>query len=134
MLKAISASLLMEQVLAPRFEFTPKDVGPKEGFDYGPDGYQEGRTNVGFNEERGQFHFELKDLVLPSSTVGKRICAEDINEVITSFIQDKQAIERGLFDTEVVPEELTQVRMGKIVRDRYPDLSETDHAVLECFV
>jgi len=129
-LKAIAASLLMEQVLAPRFEFTPKDVGAKDGFDYGPDGYQEGRTNVGFNEERGQFHFELKDLVLPSSTEGKRICAEDINEVITSFIQDKQAIERGLFDSELVPEELTQVRMGKIVRDRYPDLSETDQEAI----
>jgi len=129
-LKAIAASLLMEQVLAPRFDFTPKDVGPKDGFDYGPDGYQEGRTNVGFNEDRGQFHFELKDLVLPSSTEGKRICAEDINEVITSFIQDKQAIERGLFDPEVVPEELTQVRMGKIVRDRYPELSETDQEAI----
>lgn len=129
-LKAIAASLLMEQVLAPRFESTPKDVGPKNGFDYGPNGYQEGSTNVGFNEERGQFHFELKDLLLASSTEGKRICAEDINEVITSFIQDKQAIERGLFDPEVVPEELTQVRMGKIVRDRYPDLSETDQEAI----
>ena len=36
MLKAISASLLMEQVLAPRYEFTPKDLGPKADFDYGP--------------------------------------------------------------------------------------------------
>lgn len=129
-LKAIAASLLMEQVLAPRFDFTPKDVGPKEGFDYGPGGYQEGRTNVGFNEERGQFHFELKDLLLPSSKEAKRICAEDINEVITSFIQDKQAIERGLFDPEVVPEELTVVRMGKIVRDRYPELSEDDQEAI----
>ena len=45
----------MEQVLAPRFDFTPKDAGPKEGFDYGPDGYVGGRTNVGWNEERGHF-------------------------------------------------------------------------------
>lgn len=129
-LKAIAASLLMEQVLAPRFEFTPKDVGPKEGFDYGPGGYQEGRTNVGFHEERGQFHFELKDLVEPTTPEAKRICQEDLNEVITSFIQDKQAIERGLFDPEIVPEELTQVRMGKIVRDRYPELSETDQEAI----
>ena len=129
-LKAIAASLLMEQVLAPRFEFTPKDVGEKPGYDYGPDGYQPGRANVGFDEERGQFHFELKDLILPGSNEGKRICAEDINEVITSFIQDRQAIERGLFDPEVVPEELTQVRMGRIVRDRYPQLSETDQEAI----
>ena len=125
-LKAIAASLLMEQVLAPRFEFTPKDIGPKEGFDYGPDGYREGETNVGVNEERGQFHFELKGLIEPTTPEAKRICQEDLNEVITSFIQDKQSIERGLFDPEVVPEELTVVRMGKIVRERYPELSEAD--------
>ncbi|WP_278395024.1 DEAD/DEAH box helicase [Sphingobium yanoikuyae] len=129
-LKAIAASLLMEQVLAPRFEFTPKDAGPKEGFDYGPDGYVEGRTNVGFHEERGQFHFELKDLVQPTTPEARRVCEQDINEVITSFIQDKQAIERGLFDPEVVPEELTQVRMGKIIRERYPDFSETDQEAI----
>ena len=129
-LKAIAASLLMEQVLAPRFEFTPKDAGPKDGYDYGPDGYVEGRTNVGFNGERGQFHFELKDLVQPTTAEARRVCEQDINEVITSFIQDKQAIERGMFDPEVVPEELTQVRMGKIVRDRYPEMSETDQEAI----
>jgi superfamily II DNA or RNA helicase len=129
-LKAIAASLLMEQVLAPRFEFTPKDVGPKDGFDYGRGGYLEGKANVGFNDERGLFHFELKGLAEPTTPEAKRICQEDLNEVITSFIQDKQAIERGLFDPEVVPEELTQVRMGKIVRDRYPNLSETDQEAI----
>ena len=129
-LKAIAASLLMEQVLAPKFEFTPKDTGPKEGFDYGPDGYVEGRTNVGFHEERGQFHFELKDLVQPTTPEAKRVCEQDLNEVITSFIQDKQSIEQGLFNPDVVPEDLTIVRMGKIVRDRYPDLSETDQEAI----
>ena len=39
-LKAIAASLLMEQVLAPRFDFKPKAQasGPTEGFDYGQGG------------------------------------------------------------------------------------------------
>ncbi|MCW5608298.1 MAG: DEAD/DEAH box helicase, partial [Nitrosomonas sp.] len=39
-LKAIAASLLMEQVLAPKFNFTPKrsQSGPVEGFDYGEGG------------------------------------------------------------------------------------------------
>ncbi len=129
-LKAIAASLLMEQVLAPRFEFTPKDVGEKPGYDYGPDGYQEGSANVGFNEERGQFHFELKGLVEPQSAAAKRVCQEDLNEVITAFVQDKQAIERGMFDPEVVPEDLTQVRMGKIVRDRYPEMSDSDQEAI----
>jgi hypothetical protein len=127
-LKAIAASLLMEQVLAPRFEFTPKNAGAKEGFDYGPDGYvDDGRTNVGVNKESGQLHLEIKGLVTPESPEAARVCREDLNEVITAFVQDKSALERGLFDREnTVPEELTQLRMGKIVRDRYPELSETD--------
>jgi hypothetical protein len=36
------------------------------------------------------------------------------------------AIERGLFDEELVPEELTQVRMGKIVKEKFPNLEEED--------
>ncbi len=130
-LKAIAASLLMEQVLAPRFEFTPKNAGAKEGFDYGPVGYVEGKTNVGFSKESGQFHFEINGLVTPESPEATRICREDLNEVITAFVQDKSALERGLFDREnTLPEELTQLRMGKIVRDRYPDLSDTDQEAI----
>jgi hypothetical protein len=125
-LKAIAASLLMEQVLAPRYTFTPKDAGPMPDFDYGPGGYQAGRTNVGFHEESGQLHFEIKGLVTPKSPEATRICTEDLNELVTTFVQDKGALERGLFDAETVPEELTVQRMGKIVRERYPELSDED--------
>ena len=127
MLKAISASLLMEQVLAPRYEFTPKDMGPKEGFDYGAEGYQPGRSNVGVNEGTGQYHVEINGLITPQSPEATRICKEDLNEVVTRFLQDKTVLERGLFDQEnTLPEELTQLRMGKIVRERYPELSASD--------
>ncbi len=124
-LKAIAASLLMEQVLAPRFDFTPKDAGAKPGFDYGEEGYKEGQLNVGVNPQ-GQMHFEIKGLKLPTSIEATRICREDLNEVIASFVQDKATLERGMFDTEVVPEELTQLKMGKIIREKYPELSEAD--------
>lgn len=131
MLKAISASLLMEQVLAPRYEFTPKDAGPKEGFNYGPEGYQTGQSNVGVNESTGQYHVEINGLTTPESKEATRICKEDLNEVVTTFLQDKAALEQGLFDKEnVLPQELTQLRMGKIVRERYPDLSETDQEAI----
>ncbi|PRW68048.1 DEAD/DEAH box helicase [Pseudomonas fluorescens] len=131
MLKAISASLLMEQVLAPRYEFTPKDTGPKEGFNYGPEGYQTGGTNLGVNETTGQFHVEINGLATPHSTEATRICKEDLNEVVTSFLQDKTVLERGLFDKEnTLPEELTQLRMGKIVRERYPELSDVDQEAI----
>jgi superfamily II DNA or RNA helicase len=131
MLKAISASLLMEQVLAPRYEFTPKNSGPLEGFNYGTDGYQPGRSNVGVNEATGQYHVEINGLATPQTPEAARICKEDLNEVVTSFLQDKTVVERGLFDKDnTLPEELTQLRMGKIVRERYPELSEGDQEAI----
>ena len=127
-LKAIAASLLMEQVLAPKANFVPKtsNSGPVDGFDYGAGGYDPNKENIGFNEETGQVQFEIKGLVEPKSKEAARICQQDLNEVITAFVQDKTTIERGLFDEELVPQELTQSRMGKIVKDKYPELSDED--------
>ena len=127
-LKAIAASLLMEQVLAPRFEFRPKNAesGPTPGFDYGEGGYNPTRSNVGVNHTTGQVQIEIKGLAEPKSKEATRICQEDLNEVIATFIQDKTNVERGLFDEELVPEELTQVRMGKIIKDKYPELDLED--------
>ncbi|MCG8316511.1 MAG: DEAD/DEAH box helicase [Pseudomonadales bacterium] len=131
-LKAIAASLLMEQVLAPRFNFTPKNAqsAPVEGFDYGENGYDPNGNNVGFNDATGQFQIEIKGLAEPKSPDAQRICQEDLNEVITAFVQDKTALERGLFDEEMIPEELTQVRMGKIVKDKYPELDDEDQEAI----
>ena len=128
-LKAIAASLLMEQVLAPRFEFRSKhpESGPTAGFDYGEGGYDPNKCNVGFNEKTGQFQIEIKGLAEPQSKEAARICQEDLNEVIAAFVQDKIALERGLFDEELMPEELTQVRLGKIIKDKYPELNDEDH-------
>ena len=127
-LKAIAASLLMEQVLAPRFEFKPKnpDSSSTTGFDYGDGGYDPGRCNVGVNEQTGTYQIEIKGLAEPKSKEAARICSKDLNEVIAAFVQDKSSIERGLFDEELVPEELTQLRMGKIVKEKYPELNVED--------
>lgn len=127
-LKAIAASLLMEQVLAPRFEFTPKRKTneAQEGFDYGDEGYDPDGNNVGFNESTGTIQLEINGLAELKTPEAQRICREDLNEIITSFIQDKVAIERGMFDEELVPEELTQGKMGKIIEEMYPELDEED--------
>lgn len=127
-LKAIAASLLMEQVLAPRFEFKPKnpDSGPTPGFYYGDDGYGTESCNIGVHEPSGTYQVEIKGLVEPRSKEAVRICQEDLNEVIAAFVQDRTTVERGLFDDELVPEELTQIRMGKIIRDKYPELDAVD--------
>ena len=127
-LKAISASLLMEQVLTPKFSFSPKNPHsqPWEGFDYGQNGYQLNGNNIGVNEKTGEIQVEIKGLVEPKSTIAKRICQEDLNELITTFVQDKVTVEQGLFNEDLIPEELTQLRMGKIVRDKYPELDNED--------
>jgi superfamily II DNA or RNA helicase len=127
-LKAIAASLLMEQVLAPRFEFRPKNPNnvPTPGLDYGTEGYDPNKCNVGVDPVTGLVQLEIKGLAEPKSDEAKRICREDLTELVTAFVQEKQVIERGLFDEELVPEELTQVRMGKIIRDKFPGLDEED--------
>jgi hypothetical protein len=78
----------------------------------------------------GQFQIEIKGLTEPKSKEAARIiCQEDLNEVIAAFVQDRTAIERGIFDDELVPEELTQVRMGKIIKDKYPDAGPPENTV-----
>lgn len=127
-LKAIAASLLMEQVLAPKFEFKLKNpmTGAQEGFDYGEEGYDPKKCNVGINEETGTCQIEIKGLAEPKSDEAKRICQEDINEVVTSFVQQKEAVEQGIFNEELIPEELTVSKMGKIVKEMYPSLEDED--------
>lgn len=127
-LKAIAASLLMEQVLAPRFDFTPKTAtsGPVDGFDYGDGGYNPDKTNVGVNKETGQIQIEITGLAELKSEEAQRIVKDDLNDLVAAFTQDTRTVERGIFDTEVVPEELTQVAMGRIVTTKYPDLSDDD--------
>src|SRR5690606_2341219 len=84
-LKAIAASLLMEQVLAPRFEFRPKHPNnvATPGYDYGPEGYDPNKTNVGVNPETGKIQLEFKGLAAPKTPEAERICREDLNELIT---------------------------------------------------
>lgn len=137
-LKAIAASLLMEQVLAPRFEFRPKTpknpetgtAGPQEGFDYGPDGYDEGGCNVGVDASTGAVQIEINGLAEPESDEATRICKEDLNEVIASFVQDTRTVQDGLFNDDMPPQETTQQKMGKIIRDKYPDLSDQDQEAI----
>ena len=127
-LKAIAASLLMEQVLAPRFEFKPKAVTntATPGFDYGETGFDPTKCNAGFNEQTGTIEIEIKGLATPKNEETRRICSEDLNEIIAPLLQHKPSIERGLFDDELVPEELTQVQMGKIIKKKYPELDDED--------
>ena len=127
-LKAIAASLLMEQVLAPNFNFRAKSSNnsAQSGFNYGEDGYDPDKENVGFNTSNGQIDIEIKGLSELKTKEAERICKNDINELIATFVQDRSTVERGLLDEDLIPEELTQIKMGKIVKEKYPELEE-DH-------
>ena len=127
-LKAIAASLLMEQVLAPNFNFKPKVQNgfPQKGIDYGENGYDPTKENIGVNSSTGQIEIEIKGLSELKSKEAEKICRDDINELIAAFVQDKSSVERGLLEKDMIPEELTQIRYGKIVKEKYPDLEEED--------
>ena len=130
-LKAIAASLLMEQVLIPNFKFTPKrpvdQAEPQEGFDYGEGGFDKNGTNIGVREgDQAAFHIEIAGLKEPTSDEGKRVCEEDIKELVAAVLQDKPTVEQGLFNLDAIPEETTVVRTMNIVRQRYPNLPDED--------
>ena len=131
-LKAIAASLLMEQVLAPRFEFKPKVSGgePTLGFDYGDGGYNPEECNIGFNKDTGSCSVEIRGLIEPKSEEAKRACSDDMPDLLAALVQNKQVVERGMFDQELVPQEITQVQVGKIISDRYPDLDQEDREAI----
>ena len=130
-LKAIAASLLMEQVLIPNFKFTPKSpvdqAKPQDGFDYGESGFDKNGTNIGIREgDQAAFHIEIAGLKEPTTDEGKRVCEEDIKELVAAVLQDKPTVEQGLFNLDAIPEETTVVRTMNIVRQRYPNLPDED--------
>ena len=51
----------------------------------------------------------MQRVTMPETQEAKRICKEDLNEVITAFVQDKTAIENGLFNDNTLPEEEVHV-------------------------
>ncbi len=130
-LKAIAASLLMEQVLIPNFKFTPKrpvdQAAPQDGFDYGEGGFDKNGTNIGVREgDQAAFHIEIAGLKEPTTDEGRRVCEEDIKELVAAVLQDKPTVEQGLFNLDAIPEETTVVRTMNIVRQRYPNLPDED--------
>ena len=126
-LKAIAASLLMEQVLAPRFEFRPRNPEPGDSSnESGTSDHLPSGETVILDEQGNIRKVFVKGLKEPRSVDAKRICQEDTCELIADFLNDRRTLERGLFDPEVVPEELTVVKMGQIIKHRYPSLDEED--------
>lgn len=129
-LKAIAASLLMEQVLVPKFSFAPAGNGADDNFDYGENGYNSDEQNIGHDHRSGEVRFEIRGLVEPESDEATKIIEDDLTELKVAVIQNKEALEKALFDEDIPPEEITQVYIGKVIRRLYPHLSDRDHEAI----
>ena len=108
MLKAITASLLMEQVLAPNFKFKPKF--PEEGED---DDSEEDDNTI-----------KIRGFKLPSSQRAKDIIESDINDLKAKIMQDDQMLKA--MPGNVDPEVINKVLIPKIIKETYPDLTDEE--------
>lgn len=111
MLKAITASLLMEQVLAPNFNFkTKRDEKDIE---------EPGTIKIkGF---KGLVSKRVKDIV-----------EEDINDLKAAILQDKD-VTKALSST-IDPEVINKVLIPKVIKMRYPDLEEEELEAVRQYV
>lgn len=102
MLKAITASLLMEQVLAPNLDFKTKRS---------PDDAAEPGT------------IKIKDFKEPSTARVKQIVETDLNDLKANILQDDTFAQAAA--GHVDPETTNKILIPKIIRERYPDLDDS---------
>ena len=101
MLKAITASLLMEQVLAPNFKFKTKKFDDEK--------VEKGTIKIrGFKE--------------PSTQRVKDIVESDLNDLKAAILQDPKLLQ-ALPGEFIEPEVINKVLIPKIIQTKYPDLT-----------
>ena len=104
MLKAITASLLMEQVLAPNFKFKTKRFDDEE--------HEEGTIKIrGFKEPTSQ---RVKDIV-----------ESDLNDLKAAILQDNKMLQ-ALPGEFIDPEVINKVMIPKVIQTKYPELSDEE--------
>ncbi|MHB1865443.1 MAG: DEAD/DEAH box helicase [Candidatus Saccharimonadales bacterium] len=101
MLKAITASLLMEQVIAPNFNFKTKKS-------------DDDRSDIG--------ELKIKGFKEPSTDRVRSIVEEDLNDLKAQILQDQTMLKA--MPGNIDPEVMNKVLIPKIIRVRYPDISE----------
>ena len=102
MLKAITASLLMEQVLAPNWKFKTK-------------------TSDDDIAEPGEI--KIRGLKEPSTKRVKDIVEDDITDLKAAIFQDTTML-KAMPDASVDPEVINKVLIPKVIRTKYPDLTD----------
>ncbi|GAC31734.1 DEAD/DEAH box helicase [Paraglaciecola polaris] len=112
MLKAISVSLAMEQALAPKFKFIPKNGDDSKG-----KGEQDPTT--------GEIVIGVKGLKEPKSERAKQIIEQEMDELVAAVCQSPDVIKA--MANEDVPGELVQdVFVRRVIEEKYPNESEED--------
>ena len=104
MLKAITASLLMEQVLAPNWKF---------------------KTKVSDDDKAGRGEIKIRGLKEPSTARVKEIVEDDITELKAAILEDTTML-KAMPDAAVDPEVINKVLIPKVIRKNYPDLNEDE--------
>ncbi len=104
MLKAITASLLMEQVLAQNFTFKTKHTGDA-------------------NDPMAPGVIKIKGFKEPSTARVKQIVETDLNDLKATILQDDTFARAAAGSAD--PETTNKVLIPKIIRERYPDLDES---------
>lgn len=104
-LKAITASLLMEQVMAPSWNF-------KTTADSADGGKKKGRTLI------------VEGLKPLSSEKTKLIVQEQLDDLKAAILQDETVVKA--ISGSTTAEMITQHLVPKVIRERYPDLSDEE--------
>ena len=104
MLKAITCSLLMEQVMAPHYNFKPRFPNDDKTFTPG--------------------EIKVNGFKVPSTDRVREIIESDINDLKASILQDDQMIKA--LPGNVDPEVINKVMIPKIIQMKYPDLTDLE--------
>jgi superfamily II DNA or RNA helicase len=102
MLKAITASLLMEQVLAPNWSF---------------------KTKVSDDDKAKPGEIKIRGLKEPSSQRVKDIIEADLTDLKVDIFQNKELL-KAMPDESLDPAVINKVLIPKVIRLKYPDLTE----------
>lgn len=104
MLKAITCSLLMEQVMAPHYNFKP--CFPNDDTNFTPG------------------EIKVNGFKAPSTDRVREIIESDINDLKATILQDDQMIKA--LPGNVDPEVINKVMIPKIIQIKYPDLTDLE--------
>lgn len=103
MLKAITCSLLMEQVLAPNFKF---------------------KTKLNDEDKNQAGEIKIRGFKEPSSQRVKDIIEADLNDLKATILQDNQVIKA--LPSNIDAEVINKVMIPKIIQVKYPDLTTSE--------